>query len=443
MATLPAPQCYPWLLSTNRNLPAYTRPLVGSELLMHRITTLNAGRQISFILSKPELHIRARGAFERLRFHCPMIAASIDNKASWVYNPVQDDDDREAWLQRAFVFEDKGSGSTYALVFHGPHSMIDAWPAMNALSLMFEWMSVDPPLDKPDWGSEWKNLPPDPITAMGGPCTTWDTDAVRLFEDIAANASRQATCLTLDDPRPIPSRGESIRIMHRFTEDESRAILAVAKQNGCSITHLVEAARCLAMVTRNPPNVEADPAREVDFGSELTIASLHPRLSKSHFVSAFSCLPIQIRVTEILKNNSEVQRMHLTMKALRAQYDYYLGNPCIYHSLAAREFSTTFQVPTVDGLMTNIGVIEKRLQTKWKGQQGEPVFEIDEFSLACRIVAPVVLLHSWTFKDALYVQIGTSDAWRDAEGNDTIMHRLFDEIVRHIQLLLPGVPELE
>jgi len=408
-----------------------------------------------------------------------MIAASIDDKASWVYNPVQDDDDREAWLQRAFVFEDKGhsldlhdfvntmnqlcipyvvegrpllfrcyllagSGSTYALVFHGPHSIIDAWPAMNALSLMFEWMSADPPLDKLDWGSEWKNLPPDPVTAMGGPCVTWDTDAVRLFEDIAANASRQPTCLTLDGPGPTPPPGKSIRIMHRFTEAESRAIVAVAKQNGCSVTHLVEAARCLAMAACSPPNIEADPAREVDFGSEVTIASLHSRLSKSHFISAFSCLPIQIRVTDILKNNSEMQRMQLTMKALREQYNYYLGNPCIYHLLAARVSSPTFQILQVDGLMTSIGVIEKRLQTKWKGQQGEPVFDIEEFSLGCRITTQLVSLHSWMFRDALYVQLGTGDVWgKDDEGSDTIVQRLFNEVVRLIQLLLPGVPKLE
>ncbi|KAF9222442.1 hypothetical protein BS17DRAFT_783714 [Gyrodon lividus] len=485
MATPSAPQRSPWLPDTTFSPPAYTRSLVGSELFTHRYSKLTAGGfdvcmgvKFHSLLSKAEIQVRARGALDKLRFHCPIIAASINDRAAWVYTPVQDDSDREAWLQRAFVFEDRGSSldvddfvsamnqfglpyeidgisllfrcyllagseSTHALVFHGSHSIMDAWPTLNALSLMFEWMLIDPPLEKPSWGSEWNNLPPDPVTAMGGPCATWDTDGVKLFQDIAANRSRQATCLTIgDDPQPKNLPGKPIRIRHRFTESESREIVAVAKQNECTVTHLLETAHCLALAACNPPNPGAGPAREVDFLAEMTIASLEPRLNKTHFISAFVHLPVRIPVTEILENNSVVQRMQLTTKALKEQYKYYLDNPCIYHLLVAQQSSPPpFQRPQFRTMLTSLGVTEKRLQTEWKGKGGETIFEIDELHLGNRMKTPIISLHSWSFKEALYVQVQACHTWKDAEGNDTIIRRLLDEMIRHIQLLLPNVTE--
>ncbi|KAF9237849.1 hypothetical protein BU15DRAFT_62871 [Melanogaster broomeanus] len=479
MATPPAPEHHLWLPDTNASLPAYTRPLVGSELFTYKFSKLAAGGydvsigvKFHSTLAKSDLQTRTRGAFERLRFHCPLIAASIDDKAAWVYTPVQDDSDREAWLQGAFVFEDRGpdldfedfissltqlrlpyevdgrslffrcylvagSEPDYALIFHGSHAIMDAWPTLNVLSLVFGWMSVDSPLEKPVWGTEWNNLPPDPVTATGGPCATWDTDGAKLYEAIAANRSRQAICLTLgDDPVPTKPPGKPIRIIHRFTESESRAIVAVTKANECTVSHLLEAAHCLALAACNPP----DPAGEADFGAEMTIASLEPRLSKTHFVSAFAHLPVRIRMTDILKNNSKVQQMQLTMQALKEQYKQYMDNPCIYHLLVAQKpFATPYTRPQFRSMLTNIGVTEKRLRTTWKGQGGEPIFEIDELLLGNRMTTAMTSLHSWSIKDALYLQLQTSDMWNDADGNDAIMQKFVAEIVRHVRLLLPDV----
>ncbi|KAF9234534.1 hypothetical protein BU15DRAFT_78892 [Melanogaster broomeanus] len=92
MATPPAPEHHLWLPDTNANLPTYTRPLVGSELFTYKFSKLAAGGydvsmgvKFHSTLAKSDLQTRTRGAFERLRFHCPLIAASIDDKAAWVY----------------------------------------------------------------------------------------------------------------------------------------------------------------------------------------------------------------------------------------------------------------------------------------------------------------------------------------------------------------------
>ncbi|KAF9234535.1 hypothetical protein BU15DRAFT_65596 [Melanogaster broomeanus] len=451
MATPPAPEHHLWLPDTNANLPTYTRPLVGSELFTYKFSKLAAGGydvsmgvKFHSTLAKSDLQTRTRGAFERLRFHCPLIAASIDDKAAWVYTPVQDDSDREAWLQGAFVFEDRGpdldfedfissltqlrlpyevdgrslffrcylvagSEPNYALVFHGSHAIMDAWPTLNR-SLF--------------WGTEWNNLPPDPVTATGGPCATWDTDGAKLYEAIAANRSRQAP------------PGKPIRIIHRFTESESQAIVAVTKANECTVSHLLEAAHCLALAACNPP----DPAGEADFGAEMTIASPE----QNALCIGFRPSAVRIGMTDILKNNSKVQQMQLTMQALKEQYKQYLDNPCIYHLLVAQKpFTTPYTRPQFRSMLTNIGVTEKRLRTTWKGQGGEPIFEIDELLLGNRMTTAMT---SSTPGRSKMLSISnfryTSDMWNDAEGNDAIMQKFVAEIVRHVRLLLPDVLQM-
>ncbi|KAF9243419.1 hypothetical protein BU15DRAFT_72096 [Melanogaster broomeanus] len=499
MTTPPTPQPSPWRPDTNYNPLVYTRPLVSSELLMHNFAKANAGQPLRSIhpsLSQksvpvPETPSRDYGtslessgwllAVTNVYYYQFPLSPDSVYRRYVMYTPVQDDSDREGWLQRAFVFEDKGhsldldglvsslkqiclpyhvdgrsvffrcylvagSESNYALLLYGSHAIMDGWTALNGLSLMFGWMSADAPPGKLEWGSEWKNLPPDPITATRGPCATWNTDGARLFEEIATNGSRQVTCLRLGDdhmPTHSYSPGNHIKILHRFTESESREIATVARQNECTVSHLLEAAHCLALAACNPPNVGADSAGEVDFGAEMTIASLEPVLSKTHFVSAYVHLPIRIQMTEILKSNSKVHQMQLTMKALKEQYQHYLDNPCIYHLLAAQESSPTpFRTPQFNSRFTNIGVTEKRLQRNWTGQGGESLFEIDGISIVNRITTSMVMLHSWSFGDALYFQLNTSDIWKDAEGDDTIMQRFFDEIIRHVRILLPLVSKV-
>ncbi|KAF9234537.1 hypothetical protein BU15DRAFT_65598 [Melanogaster broomeanus] len=418
MAIPPTPEHHPWLPDTNASLSTYTR---GYDV--------SIGVKFHSTLAKSDLQTRTRGAFERLRFHCPLIAASIDDKAAWVYMPVQDDTDREAWLQGAFVFEDKGPDLDFedfissltqpvsltrlmddhsfsaAILSRNPsptmHCM-DAWPTLIVLSLMFGWMSVDSPLEKPVWGTEWNNLPPNPVTRRAG--------------------------LALPGTQTAPGYTKlSQRIDHdKRTESGSQAIVAVTKANECTVSHLLEVAHCLALAACNPP----DPAGEADFGAEMTIASLEPRLSKTHFVSAFVHLPVRIRMPDILKNNSKVQQMQLTMQALKEQYKQYLDNPCIYHLLVAQKpFATPYTRPQFRSMLTNIGVTEKRLRTTWKGQGGEPIFEIDELLLGNRMTTAMTSLHSRSIKDALYLQLLTSDMWKDTEGNDAIMQKFVAEIM--------------
>lgn len=118
---------------------------------------------------------------------------------------MQDESECESWLDVAFTLEDRGSSlnaqefidrmvwthllvdssekrsmfqcyllmdnmGAYRLYFHGSHSILDGWPTLFTLGLMFECMAADS-LDMPinlEFGAEYKNLSLDPFRCQVG-----------------------------------------------------------------------------------------------------------------------------------------------------------------------------------------------------------------------------------------------------------------------------------
>lgn len=159
----------------------------------------------------------------------------------WIYTPSAD---REAWLNLALAVEERGAslnptefsqsislkrlpytdgnGTTtlfrayllttsndgeddnkeYGLYFHGPHTIIDAGPALYALNLMFEWISGEGMDVQVEPSEEWKNLPVDPITATGGPSKEWETAGTKLVQEFAEQSARTTVGL--------------VPVLHRF-----------------------------------------------------------------------------------------------------------------------------------------------------------------------------------------------------------------------------------
>ena len=148
------------------------------------------------------------------RFECPLVAATIQRGlhhpefGSWVYAPlanvdaardwvdktvyyVTDPSDPESFLQstvekhnipyvladgseqfvRVYLSRPDCTLNTYLLSLHTSHSVLDAKPGLNALSLLLEYITTPglPGIDELAWGTEHKNLPPGPITVTGGP----------------------------------------------------------------------------------------------------------------------------------------------------------------------------------------------------------------------------------------------------------------------------------
>ncbi|KAH7887279.1 hypothetical protein F5I97DRAFT_2072671 [Phlebopus sp. FC_14] len=313
MSAIPQPAPQPWVVDPSSTPLTYTRPLVGSECFADRVSVMFDGSgdvcmgvNFSSPISKEELKQRARGALDNLRHNLPPFKASEASIAgpedgvytrNWVYSPVANDLDRQAWLDVAFSFEERGAslntydfiqttntkrlpyevnGKTslfryclladdtggYGLSFHGPHAIMDRW--LHALALMFGWMS----------------------DAAG---------RIQLLQEVAAQQLRPVPCHTLAPPsRATNMDRKPIRIKHAFSSSETKALVDATRRSGFSVTHLLEAAHCLALFACSPLECNAVP--EVDFSAETTIFSLEREFTasvnpKTHLISSFSVMP--------------------------------------------------------------------------------------------------------------------------------------------------------
>ena len=95
--------------------------------------------------------------------------------------PYTDEKGFEQYFRAFFLFDLEGKP---AFVTHGTHAVFDAHPNLNLYCVLLSHLTdgkVDERADKLAWGTEWKNLPPGPITATGGPKPDWDTQGMQLF----------------------------------------------------------------------------------------------------------------------------------------------------------------------------------------------------------------------------------------------------------------------
>ncbi|KAI9568532.1 hypothetical protein HD554DRAFT_742418 [Boletus coccyginus] len=420
MSSLP-PLPTPWVFDANRDPPVYTRPLVGSELVMQRLSDTFDGDGevcigINFTSSMgiEELKDRARGALDKLRFVCPIIACSVEDVVSprWVYTPSAD---REAWLNLALAVEEQGtsldpsgfvqsinlkrlpyadgSGTTtllrayllttskrgdddskeYGLYFHSSHTIIDAGPALHALNLMCEWISGEGMDVRMEYSEEWKNLPVDPITAIGGSSKEWETTGTRLLQEFAEQNARTVVgpqpCHTLAPPsRPLNMSDPPFRYTTTsISESETAAIIAETKKLGISVSVLFHAAYCLAQFKMNP----IPEATEVDFPSSATVVSLErymkpPVDPRTRFISSFTLMPLRFSMARVLMERSEKGRLIMTAKILQERFDRCLADPCLPHLLAAMQSMPLIGVAPTSWscAFNNLGIMEKRLRTQ-------------------------------------------------------------------------------
>ena len=174
------------------------------------------------------------------RFKCPLVGATIERGihhptfGSWVYTPLANLQAARAWatqvvhylpdpVQDPFSFLQStvethklpyvlADGSeqylrvyltrpamelnVYCLSLHAVHSVVDAKPALNALSLLLEWMAIPERESIADlaWGTEHRNLPPGPVTVTGGPREDWCTNGTALVQKLREVVADPTVC---------------------------------------------------------------------------------------------------------------------------------------------------------------------------------------------------------------------------------------------------------
>ncbi|KAG9310485.1 hypothetical protein JVU11DRAFT_9629 [Chiua virens] len=468
-----------WVLDTNRHPPVYTRPMVGSERWMHDCWSafdgageLCAGINFTSPLMVEELRDRTRRAVDKFRFVCPIVACVTEDDVSprWVYNPSAD---REAWLNFAFVVEQRGPSlnssefvkdinlrplpyvgadgtitlfrvyllatskegndgrKEYGLYFHGPHSMMDGGPIFHALNLMCEWVSGSGmdvtvvPLD------EWKNLPVDVIVATGGVPKDWETSGAELLEDLTTQATKMfAPGHTLPPPsRPLDISERPIRHNITLSESETRAIVARAKKLGVSVSALFQAANGLAQLKMNP----VPPGEDIEFPHTMITVSperyLKPPVNpKTYFTSSLCVMPLHIPMARPLREGSEKATLIMMAKKVQEQLDKYSAHPCLPTTmsiLAQLANPVTDQEASPETTLLpwqcdfqNLGTLESRIRTRQR------YISIDKLCFGERLITTTIV-QMWTLHKKHHFQVEGAAAW-----GDEFLKTLLEETIR-------------
>ncbi|KAG9309824.1 hypothetical protein JVU11DRAFT_10203 [Chiua virens] len=478
-----------WVLDTNRHPPVYSRPLVGSELWMHNswlaldgVNELCTGVKFTSSLGIEEMRDCARQALDKFRFVCPIVSCVIESDKSprWVYSPSVD---REAWLNLAFVVEQRGSSldssefvkdinirklpyigadgtSTlfrvyllvtskedddnrreYALFIHSPHSMTDGGPSLHGLNLMCQFMSGSGVDVAVVHSAEWRNLPVDIIAATGGVPKEWETSGTELLQDAMRQAEQMLTSSHRLPPpsRPLDMSQRPIRHHIILSESETRAVFGRMKQLGVSISALFKAANGLAQFNLSP----VPPAEDVYFPLHLCSVSperyLKPSVNpKTYFASSLCMMPLRIPMTEPLRQGSEKATLIMTAKKVQEQFDRYLSDPCLPMTMP---IIAQLPLPGTDqkaNLNTNLhrvpwqmecdfqhfGMVESRISLR----QGH--ISIDNVYLGARVTT-TMSVRSWIMHRKLHFQIEGAAAW-----GDEFLKSMLEETIRIGLLIL-------
>lgn len=465
-----------WMRISGRKTPIYTRPLLGSELfddrtsvLLDGMTDACVGFTFQSLYAANEVEQRARNAFARLRFSCPIIATDIVGDVSgpiprsWVYAPVQCLSELTRWMNDAFCtvqhdlnvnafVEDTsrsrlpyrpqnaspiwfrcylllGNDSKYGLYFHGPHAIMDGGPTLNAFALMLQWMTNDAtdPAENLPWGTEWHNLPLGPVSATGGPREDWDIAGIELLKQLPDSEAVRTIPLAARPFRISQSAvGKTCRLERVFDPASTRRLVSRTQAIGCSMSHLFEAAYCMALLARN--QITPSMWNAYHFSGNSSAISLIPHLrlpydTKTHFISSRTHIPIQIPMSEISSIVSPRRQLLQIAQAIEQRYTRFATHPCMPHVQAARAYQpdALSENPDVESSVNNVGPIERRLPLSWKGSHAmEPVIELESVLFSVRLTSLAPIIHIWTMKGSLHVQIQASDAWLEADLQDLL-----------------------
>ncbi|TFY63044.1 hypothetical protein EVJ58_g3470 [Rhodofomes roseus] len=432
----------------------------------YRIGEISFALTLRSPLPFDEVASRLRYAIAHLRFTSPLVASALEEGIhdprfqSWVYAPARSVQDALDWAEDAVVvLSDRihaddltakvvkgrlpyvlpngrelifrcflarspatvinGDAGTMkddevSILFHSTHGIMDARPTLSVFSLVLEWMSnpTREPLGTLAWGTETENLPVGPVTATGGPRPNWETEGMALMGKIMQEHASPVRPLSLTPQRPkLGTLGQVVKTIAALDEDQTARVVAATKAAGFTMSHLLEAAHKLAILSFHDTS-DPVPGRRLP-SSTWNARLLNPMISmalqrrylvpphdgKGKLVSAICYLPASIPVVDILSAEPDTPKGHLlaAMGGFKAHYDEYQRNPHLPHACAAAAVLAPPLEPVVSSnpycsVLSNIGITEDWLPDEWyrdgaekgEGLLIEVLYYVDDtFKAAC------------------------------------------------------------
>ncbi|KAG8707801.1 hypothetical protein FRC09_001606 [Ceratobasidium sp. 395] len=465
---------------------SYTRRMIGSESILDQIHQLQNGHnQFAFgvtfsgLLTQSKLQSRLVSALVRLRYTAPNLSAIPTQNIhdpelrSWVYIPIQGIQQAEEWARSILrvnanatqlnpetalcnlVERPLGDGGSFEVHLVGPyadgehtlfiytsHALLEGQAMVALFRQLFDWMmerdlKVEENLQQEE--TQVQNLHPGAVLSFGGLPERWEEDSPAFLKQLDPSAGFGKPSHSLKPQRTEITRlGKTVRIHRSLNEQATSRLLRAIKANKVTVTQVLEAALAVATYTLEPPS----PSEMA--GSYLSIypalmSTRHLRVPPYDRPDAFGNLNCGFTLVfpiELVNFPPEIDlrtRILTLARHSQAQYRAFSSSPLIPFVYPAEAEANPMRGPLGDdpnkyaGAITGLGVLDGKLGMQWYDHQdGEtPVIEVTDVHLGLRQCIKRIMVHSWTIKGQLRIQVQASDIW-DAG----YLERFLDEIVK-------------
>lgn len=445
-------------------LQAYSRPLLGSELVKERMHMFSEGAPepchgftFQTTCSSADLIKHLHDAMGHLRFVTPLIAASIEDdyhdseKRAWVYRPPSGIQEIEAWIQQTLlVYETETSDEEFiaainqkrmpikdghftkvfechlllrksgihSLFIHGSHALLDPQATLAVFREVFDYISH--PTSSPSaiadlpWGEEWRNLPAGPITSAGGIRDGADVAVPSLLQEVRRIVTRDKPSEALQAQRAeIRQQGLPVRTHGVIPAAKFEALKAALKQLDLSLTVLLEAAFVLTTFANNAR--QGTLSEDANVLLDMTMIPLNPLFIGPHnprvrVGASLAYAPLAIDFRDVPKDAVSREALISVMQSLQAQYRRWLASPHLPFLSYQMMFPSSPNPSAI--VVADMGVIEDHVPSQWPREAKKPTLELLDMTLGHRLSAftrPVC--HAWSLNNELHVQIAASDIW--------------------------------
>ncbi|KAG9126276.1 hypothetical protein FRC07_004128 [Ceratobasidium sp. 392] len=464
----------------------YVRPMIGSESILDQVHQLQNGHNhfafgvtFSGYLTQYELESRLLSALICLRYTAPNLAAiPVQNihdpeLRSWVYAPVQNIQQAKEWAHsilnvdasaaqsnpeeelRGLVERPLGDKNIFEVNLVGPytngehtlfiyssHALLEGQAMIALFRQLFAWMmeddlKVEEELQKEE--TQVQNLHPGAVLSFGGLPKRWKEESPAFLKQLDPSAGIKKPSHSLKPQRTeITKLGEIVRVHRSLDQQTTSRLLKAIKNNGVTVTQVLEAAHAVATYALEPLSASelADSYYSI---FPILVSTRHLRVPPYDKPDAFgnlNCGFTLVFPTELIDfpPKTDLRTRILTLACYsQAQYRAFLSSPYIPFVYPAEAEANPLRGPLGDnpnkygGEITGLGVLDGKLGMKWYDPQGgeTPAIEVKDVHLGLRQCNKRTVVHSWTVKGQLKIQVQASDVW-DAE----YLGRFLDEIIK-------------
>ncbi|KAG9083228.1 hypothetical protein FRC06_004642 [Ceratobasidium sp. 370] len=263
-----------------------------------------------------------------------------------------------------------------------------------------------------------RNLEPSAVFALGGLPPGWDEASPAFFKELKIAASIEKPSHALKPQRTtITETGKIVRAHRLLDQETTSRLLKTIRANGLTVTQVLEAAHVVASYVLEPlppsemaeSHVSMFPTIPEAFGNLNTGFTL---VFPSNLVNFPSHTDLRTRILTLARCS-------------QAQYRAFLSNPCYPFVPTVQAEVNPMRGPLgVDrnqyaGEITSLGVVDGKIGGVWYDEERtdeRPAILVKDVHLGLRQCIKRTtesMVHSWTLRGQLRVQIQASDIWDD------------------------------